>query len=49
MSFMWEILRVGRGGGWYGDPQFTRVADRYYRTPVIRYFDLGVRLMRRCI
>lgn len=48
MSFAWETFRVYRGGGWYGDPQFTRVAFRGNFTPGLRDFDLGVRLVRRC-
>jgi formylglycine-generating enzyme required for sulfatase activity len=49
MSFMWEILRVYRGGGWGGVPFYARVAFRDYGTPVSRYYVLGVRLMRRCL
>ena len=39
-------LRVFRGGGWDGDPQFARVVDRYYITPDFRDNYLGVRLLR---
>ena len=37
--------RVDRGGGWYDDPQYARVANRYYNTPGYRYYSLGVRLV----
>lgn len=48
MSSVSGYRRVYRGGGWGSVPQDARVADRYGSTPVYRYFDLGVRLMRRC-
>ena len=39
-------IRVIRGGSWYRDPQYARVAARYIRTPGYRDGDLGVRLLR---
>ncbi|MDX2246425.1 MAG: SUMF1/EgtB/PvdO family nonheme iron enzyme [Bacteroidia bacterium] len=36
--------RVNRGGGWYRNPQFCRVADPTLTSPVIRVIDLGFRL-----
>jgi formylglycine-generating enzyme required for sulfatase activity len=39
-------LRVSRGGGWFLDAQYARVADRYGRNPVNRYDLLGFRLVR---
>lgn len=48
MSSVSGYRRIRCGGSWYRVPQVARFADRYYRTPVIRYFDLGLRLMRRC-
>ena len=38
--------RVFRGGSWYDDPQYCRVAFRVDRTPGYRYDDLGFRLAR---
>ena len=39
-------FRVRRGGSWYSAPRYARVADRYYDSPGVRYFLLGVRLLR---
>jgi formylglycine-generating enzyme required for sulfatase activity len=41
-----SLGRVFRGGGWYGDAQDCRVADRYYFPPVFRNLALGFRLAR---
>jgi formylglycine-generating enzyme required for sulfatase activity len=38
--------RVNRGGGWYGVPQYARVANRDNFTPGYRDFNLGFRLLR---
>jgi formylglycine-generating enzyme required for sulfatase activity len=38
--------RVFRGGSWYYDPQYARVARRSYDAPGFRDCDLGVRLLR---
>ena len=38
--------RVGRGGGWGGDAQYLRSADRFRFTPVFRFNYLGFRLVR---
>ena len=38
--------RVVRGGGWYGDPLFARVANRSNDAPGDRHGNLGVRLLR---
>jgi hypothetical protein len=38
--------RVLRGGGWYGDPQYARVALRLNHAPGRRNDILGVRLLR---
>ena len=35
-----------RGGSWTSRPQYARVADRYWFTPVIRLYDLGLRLAK---
>ena len=48
MSSVWKPNRVIRGGSWDDVPQFARVAYRNGRTPDSRYYDLGVRLVRRC-
>jgi formylglycine-generating enzyme required for sulfatase activity len=48
MSSVWKPNRVIRGGSWFFGPLLARVAGRYDRTPDSRYYDLGVRLMRRC-
>ena len=40
-------FRVFRGGSCGNDPQFARVAIRYYDTPGSRSYYLGLRLMRR--
>ncbi len=39
-------FRVNRGGGWYFDPRFARVANRGSRVPDYRSDFLGVRLLR---
>ena len=36
--------RVLRGGGWYGDPTYCRVSDRYYLTPERKDGHYGLRL-----
>jgi formylglycine-generating enzyme required for sulfatase activity len=38
--------RVFRGGCWFNDPQFARVAIRFYDTPGSRSSLLGIRLLR---
>jgi formylglycine-generating enzyme required for sulfatase activity len=38
--------RVYRGGSWAYDPEYTRVANRYWHDPGYRLFDLGFRLIR---
>ncbi|MEZ4828477.1 MAG: hypothetical protein R3C61_19620 [Bacteroidia bacterium] len=35
---------MSRGGSWFEDPQFCRVADRYYDSPGDRVNYLGFRL-----
>ncbi|NLI08027.1 MAG: tetratricopeptide repeat protein, partial [Thermotogaceae bacterium] len=38
--------RVDRGGGWYDDATFVRVALRFYYSPTDTYLDLGFRICR---
>jgi formylglycine-generating enzyme required for sulfatase activity len=40
------VARTLRGGSWYFDPMFTRVADRGEGAPTNRFGDLGFRLAR---
>jgi formylglycine-generating enzyme required for sulfatase activity len=40
------FFRVYRGGSWNDDPRSARVANRRRSTPVFRYGDLGLRLVR---
>lgn len=40
------VHRVFRGGGWYGSPQYCRVAARGNLSPAHRYENLGFRLAR---
>jgi len=37
--------RVYRGGSWYNNARYCRVANRSYNAPVIRYNFLGLRLV----
>jgi formylglycine-generating enzyme required for sulfatase activity/tRNA A-37 threonylcarbamoyl transferase component Bud32 len=37
--------RVLRGGSWYFDAEYCRVANRYYSTPSARYYSIGFRLL----
>jgi len=39
-------VRVLRGGSWGSNPQYCRVADRFFSTPKVRYFSIGFRLAR---
>jgi formylglycine-generating enzyme required for sulfatase activity len=41
--------RVGRGGSWYHNAQFCRVAYRDYSVPTSSYYSLGFRLSRTVI
>ena len=41
-----KSLRVNRGGGWYSDAEYCRVAHRYGSTPEGRGSGLGFRLVR---
>ncbi|MFN4081933.1 MAG: formylglycine-generating enzyme family protein, partial [Saprospiraceae bacterium] len=38
--------RVRRGGSWFYNPLFCRVANRFYGTPAIRSNFVGFRLAR---
>jgi len=38
--------RVSRGWGWYSDPEYARVADRFFNAPSYRGNNLGLRLAR---
>jgi len=38
--------RVDRGGGWYGNASYCRVARRNYDDPTIRIISIGFRLVR---
>ena len=42
----WGAGRVGRGGGWFNDPRYARVAVRYWSVPGDRSDYLGFRLAR---
>jgi formylglycine-generating enzyme required for sulfatase activity len=39
--------RVLRGGSWFDNPAYVRVADRTYYTPDFRYDNIGFRLARQ--
>ncbi|HPD39135.1 MAG TPA: SUMF1/EgtB/PvdO family nonheme iron enzyme [Mesotoga infera] len=38
--------RVFRGGGWYSDAAYTRVANRRYNSPTLTNYSLGFRIAR---
>jgi formylglycine-generating enzyme len=38
--------RIGRGGGWFGDPQYVRVVIRDFIGPGVKGSHIGVRLLR---
>jgi len=41
--------RVVRGGSWINNADYYRVALRFDYSPGYRYFNLGFRVLRRCV